>query len=67
MWHGWDTRENSDSYEKDFRTEVILGILAKCIKGIKRIKLMGGENASEVEFLTTAWFDGRGTIKLFIV
>ena len=35
VWHGWTTKENADKYQSILQNEVIPGIEAKNIPGLK--------------------------------
>ena len=56
-WRGWTTRENAATYEEIVRGEVIPGIEARRIPGLRSIDLMRRDTGDEVEFMTIMWFD----------
>jgi hypothetical protein len=66
IWRGWATQENADAYESIVRGQVIPGIEAMGIPGIRHIDLMRRNLDSEVEFLTAMWFDDIDSIKAFV-
>lgn len=66
LWRGWTTQENSKTYERIVRSEVIAGIEARKIPGFRHIDLMKLEHGGEVEFQTLMWFDSLEAIKDFV-
>lgn len=65
LWRGWTTPDNADAYENIVRNQVIPGIEAMRIAGFTQIDLMRRDLETEVEFVTTMWFDGLDAIKAF--
>jgi len=57
VWHGWTTKENADSYQSILQNEVIPGIEAKNIPGLKKFEILRIELEDEVEFVTMITFD----------
>lgn len=65
LWRGWTTRENASIYEEIVRGEVIPGIEARRIPGLRSIDLMRRDTGDEVEFMTLMWFDDLDSVKGF--
>ena len=57
VWHGWTTKENADSYQSILQNEVIPGIEAKWIPGLRKFEILRFELDEEVEFVTIITFD----------
>ena len=66
LWRGWTTPEEADSYERIVRTEVMPGIEARKIPGLRHMDLMKRDIGDEVEFQTLMWFDSLDAIIAFI-
>ncbi|XXX81405.1 hypothetical protein WMF30_21850 [Sorangium sp. So ce134] len=65
IWHGWTTPENADIYEALLKMEIFPGILAKQVRGFRRIELLRRPLGDEVEFITIMWFDSIEAVKAF--
>jgi antibiotic biosynthesis monooxygenase (ABM) superfamily enzyme len=65
LWFGWTSPENADTYETLLRTEIFPGIIARRIRGFRRIDLIRREAGDEVEFATLMWFDTLDDVKAF--
>lgn len=65
IWYGWTTPENADAYEALLKNEIFPGILARDVKGFRRIELLRGPADTEVEFATLMWFDALEAVKSF--
>ncbi|WP_437563038.1 antibiotic biosynthesis monooxygenase family protein [Sorangium sp. So ce542] len=65
IWHGWTTPENADAYEALLKTEIFPGILAKQVRGFRRIELLRRPLGDEVEFVTIMGFDSIEAVKAF--
>lgn len=65
IWHGWTSRENANVYENLLKTEIFPGIAAKNVKGYKGIQLFRRSLETEVEFITTMWFESLENVKQF--
>ena len=66
LWRGWTTFQNADAYERIVRGEVIPGIEARKIPGLRQIDLMRRDLGDEVQFQTLMWFDSLDSIKAFM-
>jgi hypothetical protein len=66
VWRGWTTPENAGVYEQVVCGDVIPGIEARRITGIRHIDLMKRDRGHEVEFQTLMWFDDLDAIKTFV-
>lgn len=66
IWHGWTTPENADAYEKLLREEVLVGIEAMKIAGLRRFEMMRRPAGDEVEFVTIMEFDDIEAVKAFV-
>ncbi|MBI3707470.1 MAG: antibiotic biosynthesis monooxygenase [Proteobacteria bacterium] len=65
LWRGWTIPQNADAYETLLRTQIFPGILARNVKGFRRIELMRRSLDAEVEFVTVMWFDSLDAVKVF--
>ena len=65
VWHGWTTPENADAYESLLRHEIFEGIQDRKIDGFRGIQLMRRSQETEVEFMTTMWFDSLDSVRTF--
>jgi heme-degrading monooxygenase HmoA len=65
IWHGYTTRDNSDTYESLLQSEIFVGIAEKNIKGYRGIQLLRRELPSETEFITIMWFDSIDSVRDF--
>lgn len=65
VWHGWTTKENADNYQHILQQEVIPGIEAKNIPGLRKFEIMRVDLEDEVEFLTMITFDSLGDVIAF--
>ena len=66
LWRGWTTPENAAAYERIVRGEVIPGIEARRIPGVRHIDLRKRDLAGEIEFQTLMWFDSVDAIRAFM-
>ena len=57
VWRGWATNENAGSYFDVLTNQVIPGIEAKNIPGLKGVEVLRKDNDDEVEFMTIITFD----------
>lgn len=57
VWHGWTTKKNAESYQNILQNEVIPGIEAKKIEGLRKFEIFKIDLDQEVEFLTIITFD----------
>jgi len=65
VWHGWATKENADRYLSILQNEVIPGIEAKNIPGLRKFEIMRIELQDEVEFLTMITFESLQDVITF--
>ncbi|WP_437665417.1 antibiotic biosynthesis monooxygenase family protein [Sorangium sp. So ce1182] len=65
IWHGWTSPENADTYEALLKNEIFPAILAKRVRGFRRIELLRRPLGDEVEFVTIMWFDSLEAVKAF--
>jgi hypothetical protein len=65
VWHGWTTNENADKYEDILLNEVIPGIEAKNIPGLKKFEVLKIELEDEVEFVTMISFKSLQNVITF--
>ena len=66
LWKGWTTIETAEAYEQVVLGEVIPGIEARRIPGLRSIDLMRRDCDDEVEFMTLMWFDDLAAVKAFM-
>lgn len=62
IWHGYTTKNNSDTYEDLLKKEIFVGIKNRNIKGYKGIQLLRRELPDETEFITIMWFDSLSSV-----
>ena len=65
VWHGWTTKENADEYQRILQNEVIPGIEAKNIPGMRKFEIFRLELADETEFVTIITFDSLQDVIAF--
>ena len=65
IWHGWTTLENAEHYESLLKSEIIIGIQNRQIKGFKGIQLLRRNLGDEIEFVTIMWFDSIEAVQAF--
>lgn len=65
VWHGWATKENADHYQRILQYEVIPGIEAKRITGLRKFEILRIELEDEVEFVTIITFDSLNDVIQF--
>lgn len=65
IWHGWTTRENAAAYEGLLKSEVLPGIEAREIRGLRGIHLLKRDVPEGVEFVTILWFDSLDAVREF--
>ena len=65
IWHGWTTPENADRYQNILQNEVIPGIEAKNISGLRKFEILRFELEDEVEFVTMITFDSLQDVKFY--
>ena len=65
VWHGWTTNENADKYQSILQKEVIPGIEAKKIPGLKKFEILRIELKDEVEFVTMMTFESLQNVIAF--
>jgi heme-degrading monooxygenase HmoA len=66
VWRGWTTTDNAAAYERIVRGEVIPGIEARHIPGLRSIDLIRREREHDVEFMTLMWFDTLDSVRAFM-
>lgn len=65
VWHGWTTKDNADAYQNVLQNEVIPGIEAKQIAGLRKFEILRLELEAEVEFVTIISFDSLQDVIAF--
>ena len=65
LWYGWTTPQNADAYEALLKTQIFPGILARNIRGFRRIELLRRAAGDEVEFVTVMAFDSMAAVEAF--
>lgn len=65
IWHGWTTPENADRYQNILQNEVIPGIEAKNIPGLRKFEILRFELEDEVEFVTMITFESLQDVIAF--
>jgi heme-degrading monooxygenase HmoA len=62
IWHGYTTKDNSNTYENLLKNEIFVGIKNRNIKGYKGIQLLRRELPDETEFITIMMFDSLNSV-----
>lgn len=65
VWHGWTTKQNADEYQRILQNEVIPGIEAKNIPGMRKFEIFRLEIEDETEFVTIMTFDSLQDVIAF--
>jgi hypothetical protein len=65
IWFGSASRANADAYERLLRNEILPGIRARSIAGLRSIELLRRSVADEEEFVTIMRFDSLDAVKVF--
>ena len=65
VWHGWTTVENANIYQDILLKEVIPGIEAKNIPGLRKFEVLRLDLEDEVEFVTIITFDSLEDVIAF--
>jgi heme-degrading monooxygenase HmoA len=65
VWHGWTAKENAEVYQDILQNEVIPGIEAKNIPGLRKFEIFRIELDDEVEFVTIITFDSLKDVVAF--
>lgn len=65
IWHGWTTRENAAAYEALLKSEILPGIEAREIRGLRGIHLLRRDVPEGVEFVTIMWFESLDAVGQF--
>ena len=66
LWRGWAAPEDANDYERIVRSQVIPGIEARKIPGLRHIDLMRRDLDGEIEFQTMMWFDDLASVRAFM-
>lgn len=66
IWHGWTTPGKADAYQRLLETEVLPGILAKEIAGLRSIDVLRRADGDEIEFVTVMRFESLADIREFV-
>ena len=66
IWRGWTTRDNADAYQSIVLGQVIPGIEAMKIPGLRHIDVMRADLGEEIRFTTLMWFDNLDAVRAFI-
>lgn len=71
LWRGWTTPQNALAYQTLLAEEIMPGIYARNIPGLKhhealKRECVGEDGAPEVEHMTLIWFDTLDEIKGFV-
>lgn len=65
IWHAWTTDANADAFQKLFRTEILPGIQARAIAGLRGTHMLRRDVEDGVEFVTMFWFDSLEAVVEF--
>lgn len=65
LWHGWTLPRNARAYEELLRHEIVPGIMARQVSGLRSIDVLRREDGDLVEFLTIMTFDDLDAVKAF--
>lgn len=67
IWHGWTSAENADAYQQVVDEQVVPGIMARGLVGLRGVDILrriDGAGA-EVEFVTIMTFDDWEAVEEF--
>ncbi len=67
IWHGWTRPNAADAYQRLLDEEIVPGILARQINGLRDVRVLRHRDASvdEVEFVTLMQFEHWGAVETF--
>lgn len=65
VWHGWTAPGDADTYGSLLNDEVLAGIMARGIDGLRRIQLLRRPTDAEVEFVTIMEVDSLEAVRRF--
>lgn len=67
IWHGWTRPNAADAYQRLLDEEIVPGILARQIHGLREVRVLRHRAASadEVEFVTLMQFDDWDDVEAF--
>jgi heme-degrading monooxygenase HmoA len=65
VWHGWTRSANADAYEALLRSTILPGIARRAIPGYVGVQLTRRDDTTEVEFVTTMWFETLEAVRAF--
>lgn len=67
IWHGWTTLGNADEYQQVVDGDVVPGILARGIPGLRHVDILRQRDGdgSEAEFITIMRFDDWASVEAF--
>lgn len=65
-WRGWTTKQDAGAYESVVRGDLIPGIEARRIPGLRAIDLVRRDRENDVEFMTLTWFDALDSVREFM-
>jgi heme-degrading monooxygenase HmoA len=65
IWHGYTTEAKADTYENLLKSEILVGIGKRGIKGYQGVQLLRRNVKDEVEFVTIMWFDSIEAVREF--
>lgn len=66
IWHGWATPDNADAYQHLLQTEVVPGIIARKVAGLRDLTILRRPNGELVEFVTVMRFDDLDAVRAFV-
>ena len=70
-WRGWTTLENAPVYQALLKNEIMPGIRARDIPGLRahqalKRETVGEDDAPEIEHMTLIWFETLEDVKGFV-
>lgn len=67
LWYGWTPRDAADAYQRLLDEEIVPGILARQIDGLRDVRVLRhrAHGDSEVEFVTIMQFDNWEAVERF--
>jgi heme-degrading monooxygenase HmoA len=67
IWRGWASLADAEAYERLVDEEIVPGIIARDLPGLRRIEILRRphEDAGEVEFVTIMVFDDQPAVDAF--
>lgn len=66
IWHGWTTPDNAEAYQELLQSEVVPGIMARKVAGLRDLTILRRPRGELVEFITVMRFDDLDAVRAFV-